>query len=394
MNFNDYKRNLSVGNVHTNGQRHSYEARDVIEHTWYDDPASVTAYLYSWEYDDEQDKNIGLHPQCSKTKIPVEVKYLINSYQSLDKDNVDYRIMFKPSYRCDVPYYNQLFEKKVGAEFPVGLFVDLPNEKGEYRRWLIVSGANTDNRDFPNWSVLFCDYDFKWVYKQKKYHMWGVGRSQNSYNSGIWTDYKVTTVENQRKFILPYNDISKTIFYDQRMIISPPLEIPITWRISKVEGVNPLGVIHYTLAQDVWNPHTDYIEYDEDGNWLGGYADYYNEDNLPIDKSSSDSQDQDTYAEITFAGAEPHIKVNGSYKKITITYYSTQSENPDQTPGAWSYFIDDTDVSDLIKELETDSPNSIKIKFLGDEEYLGRTLVVKNIRDNITAELQLFITSL
>lgn len=206
--------------------------------------------------------------------------------------------------------------------------------------------------------------------------------------------YKVTTVENQRKFILPYNDISKTIFYDQRMIISPPLEIPITWRISKVEGVNPLGVIHYTLAQDVWNSHTDYIEYDEDGNWLGGYADYYNEDNLPIDKSSSDSQDQDTYAEITFAGAEPHIKVNGSYKKITITYYSTQFEDPDQTPGVWSYFIDDTDVSDLIKELETDSPNSIKIKFLGDEEYLGRTLVVKNIRDNITAELQLFITSL
>ena len=206
--------------------------------------------------------------------------------------------------------------------------------------------------------------------------------------------YKVTTVENQRKFILPYNDISKTIFYDQRMIISPPLEIPITWRISKVEGVNPLGVIHYTLAQDVWNSHTDYIEYDEDGNWLGGYADYYNEDNLPIDKSSSDSQDQDTYAEITYAGTEPHIKVNGSYKKITITYYSTQSEDPDQTPGVWSYFIDDTDVSDLIKELETDSPNSIKIKFLGDEEYLGRTLVVKNIRDSITAELQLFITSL
>ncbi len=206
--------------------------------------------------------------------------------------------------------------------------------------------------------------------------------------------YKVTTVENQRKFILPYNDISKTIFYDQRMIISPPLEIPITWRISKVEGVNPLGVIHYTLAQDVWNPHTDYIEYDEDGNWLGGYADYYNEDNLPIDKSSSDSQNQDAYAEITYAGTEPHIKVNGSYKKITITYYSTQSEDPDQTPGEWSYFIDDTDVSDLIKVLETDSLNSIKIKFLGDEEYLGRTLLVKNIRDNITAELQLFITSL
>ena len=180
MNFNDYKQNLTVGGVHTEGQRHSFEAQDIIEHTWYDDPASVTAYLYSWEYDDEQDKNIGLHPQFSKTKIPVEVKYLINSYQSLDKDKVDYRIMFKPSYECNVPYYKDLFEKKVGAEYPIGLFIDLPDNKGIYRRWLIVAEANSNNRDFPNWSVLFCDYNFKWVYKQKKYHMWGVARSQNS----------------------------------------------------------------------------------------------------------------------------------------------------------------------------------------------------------------------
>jgi len=180
MNIYDYKQNLGVGGTHTTGQRHSFEAQGIIEHTWYDDPASCIGYLYSWEYDDEKDKNVGLHPENSKTKIPVDIKYIINSYQSLAKDAVDYRIMFKPSYKCNVPYYSQLFEKKVGAEFPVGLFVDLPNKDGEYRRWLIVGGANTNNGDFPNWSVLFCDYDFKWVYKQKKYHMWGVSRSQNS----------------------------------------------------------------------------------------------------------------------------------------------------------------------------------------------------------------------
>lgn len=207
--------------------------------------------------------------------------------------------------------------------------------------------------------------------------------------------YKITTVENQRKFILPYNDISKNIFYDQRIIISPPLEIPITWRISKVEGVNPLGVINYTLAQDIYNPHTDYVEYDNDGNWLGGYADYYKESNLPSeDATTPSSEDYGTYAEITYAGTDPHIKVNGSYKKINLTYYSTQSDTPDQTPGDWSYYIDDTDASDLVKVLETDSLNSIKIKFLGDEEYLGKILTIKNTRDNVTAELQLQIVSL
>lgn len=180
MNFNTYQRSLGVGGVHTNGQRHTFESKNIVEATWYDDPASCTGYLYSWEYDDEKDKNIGLHPWDSKSKIPVDIKFIINSYQSLSKDNVDYRIMFKPSYKCNVPYYKDLFEKKAGAEYPIGLFIDLPDDKGIYRRWLIVAGANTDNRDFPNWSILFCDYDFKWVYKQKKYHMWGVARSQNS----------------------------------------------------------------------------------------------------------------------------------------------------------------------------------------------------------------------
>lgn len=393
MNFNDYKQNLTMGGVHTNGQRHSYEAQDIIEHTWYDDPASMIAYLYSWEYDDEQDKNTGLHPECSKTKIPVEVKYLINSYQSLDKDNVDYRIMFKPSYRCNIPYYNQLFEKKVGAEFPIGLFVDLPNEKGEYRRWLIVDGANTDNRDFPNWSVLFCDYDFKWVYKQKKYHMWGVRRSQNSYNSGEWLDFKFRSQENQCKFILPYNDISKTLFYNQRIAVSPPLDTPIAWHISKVEGVNPLGIMHYTLAQNEWNQHTDVVEYDNEGNVTGMWCDLLKDTNLPS-KPDSIPEPYDTYAEINYAGTEPHIKVNGSYKKITIAYYNPSEETTDQTPGEWSYWIDDMDASELIKVLDTEDPNTIKVKFLGDEEYLGKVLTIKNTRDTVIGTLQLQIVSL
>lgn len=390
MNFNDYKQSLNM----SNGQRHTYEAKDIIEATWYNDPASCIGYLYSWEYDDEKNSNIGLHPECSKTKIPVEVKFLINSYQSLDKDNVDYRIMFRPSYKCNVPYYNDLFEKKVGAEYPIGLYIDLPDDKGIYRRWIIVAGANTDNRDFPNWSILFCDYDFKWVYKQKKYHMWGVARSQNSYNSGEWTDYKFTSQENQRKFILPYNDISKTIFYNQRMAISPPLDTPLAWHISKIEGANPLGVMHYTLAQESWNFHTDVIEYDDDGNVVGMWCDLLKEDNLPSQPTIPYPPVQDVYAEITYTGSKPQIKINGSYKTITLTYYNSGEVLKNQTPGEWSYSINGADVIDLIKILETESPNTIKIKFLGDEEYLGDVLLIRNTRDEVIAELKLEIASL
>ena len=167
------------------------------------------------------------------------------------------------------------------------------------------------------------------------------------------------------------------------------------WHISKVEGANPLGIMHYTLAQEEWNFHTDVVEYDDDGNVTGMWCDLLSESNLPSqDTTPSPTYLDDIYAEITYSGTKPHIKVGGSYKSITIQYYSNTSEITDQTPGNWEFYINGADVSDYIKILETDNDNTIKIKFLGDEEYLGDVLIVKNTRDEVTAELKLEITSL
>lgn len=213
--------------------------------------------------------------------------------------------------------------------------------------------------------------------------------------SGVWADYRFETTENQTKFILPYNDISKNIYYNLRMVVSVPLPEPIVWRISKVEGLNSPGVIHYTLYQDLWNDHTDVIEKDDDGKITGMWCDLLNDDNLPPQSTPTPPPEEyGNYAVITCAGSKPQIKVNGSYKTVTITYYNSNEALDDQTPGEWSYWIDDTDATDLVKILETDSPNSIKVKFLGDEEYIGKVLIVNNIRDAITAELQLEIVSL
>ena len=205
-------------------------------------------------------------------------------------------------------------------------------------------------------------------------------------------------MENQRKFILPYNDISKNIFYDQRLGITPPLDTPVMWKVSKVEGINPLGVMIYTAVQDLYNPNTDVIEYDLDGNWKGVWADLISDGNLPLnadtDPEAPPIEDDKNYAEITYTGSKPQIKINGGYKSITITYYNSGELIKDQTPGEWSYFIDDTDISDLIQTLETASPNTIKIKFLGDENYLHKVIVVKNTRSDVIAELGLELISL
>lgn len=188
MNFNDYKRSLSMGNVKTSGQRHSYEAQGIVESTWNDDPASCVGWFYDIEHDDEPNKNKGLNPECSKTKIPIPIKYIITSYKSLSKDEVDISIMFKPSYVCNVPYYKDKFQIPTDGSFPVGLYCDIKDHdgllgnKGSWNRWLVVATADSSNNDFPTWAILPCGYKFQWMNDGKKMEMWGVERSQNSYN--------------------------------------------------------------------------------------------------------------------------------------------------------------------------------------------------------------------
>lgn len=152
--------------------------------------------------------------------------------------------------------------------------------------------------------------------------------------------------------------------------------------------------MHYTLAQNEWNQHTDVVEYDNEGNVTGMWCDLLKDTNLPSEPDPT-PEPYDTYAEINYAGTEPHIKVNGSYKKISIAYYNPSEETTDQTPGEWSYWIDNNiDASDLVKVLETEDPNTIKVKFIGDEEFLGKVLTIKNTRDTVVGTLQLQIVSL
>ena len=203
------------------------------------------------------------------------------------------------------------------------------------------------------------------------------------------------TPDNITKAILPYNDVTKTIFYDSRIIISTDLIKPLVWRVSKVEPFAHRGNILFTFKQDIFNEHTDYIERDEDGNIIGYWADMFSETNTPnsIPKKPEPELSGD-YAEITYAGAEPHIKVKGSYKTITITYYNSNVALSNQTPGTWSYFIDGEDASSLVTTLSQYDPNKIKVTFMGDEEYLGKVLVIRNTRDDIVAELQLAIVAI
>lgn len=170
--------------------------------------------------------------------------------------------------------------------------------------------------------------------------------------------------------MLPLTRTTEHLFYNQRMIVDNfVLTQPRAWQISKVNRIHQNGVVLVTLKQDRFDQTRDYIELDDNGNVIGMWADYYAESIQPI----PDVEDN-IYAVITYA-AKPQIKVAGSYKKLTVTFYKNNEET-NWISGTWSYTIDGLDVSGLITSIDGDDGSQIKIRFDGDDSYIGKTLVV------------------
>ena len=388
--FDLYKKQL--GNPKTNGEAHKLESDMVMEATWYNDINAKTAYFYNQSRDEEFNVWDDLHPDKTH-KIPIDVKLFEMEYNSLSKDEQGFHLQFKPSfdYKKVVQYYDEEFTKPFAAHFPVGMYLDYPDEKGIFHRYLVVGQYRQFANQFSTWIVLPCDFKLQWIYKNQKYESWGVLRSQRSYNSGVWTDYKLTTVENQKVIWLPMNDITKTIFYDQRVIISQYRDEPVCWHCSKVEDMNVKGITRYTFAQDLWNSHTDFIEKDEDGNVIGMWADYFtNGDVLPIAPSEPVSV---IYSEISYSGLKPEMRIGGSYKKFTVTFYD-DGEVIEHRDGTWTFTIDGVDVSSMITTLDntqsTDvAENQIKAKITASADYIGKILVVGYESDDIKSNLEI-----
>jgi len=370
--FELYKKLNGASNV---GQAVKAQSDAVMEATWNNDMDSKIAYFYSQEHDDEFETRDDLHPEKSLSKIPVEVKLFEMEYNSLSKDEVAWHLLFKPSfdYRDVIPYYDEDFKKTLHSTFPIGMYFDYPDSKEKYQRWLCVGQYREYGNQFPTFLALPCDHKLQWIYDRKKYESWGVLRSQSSYNSGLWTDFKITTPENQKLIWLPFNEKTSNLFYDQRIVISEPRKEPVVWKCSKVEDMNVKGIIRLTFAQDQWQPHRDCIEKDSDGNVIGLWADYYTDSG--VTPSEETPVEDRAYSKITYVG-KPNIKAGGSFKKFTVTFYDEEGEIGFKL-GQWSFTIDGADASSLVQTDTTDvEQNQIRVRFIGSEDYMGKTLKV------------------
>lgn len=414
--YDFYKRKMQVDthstgkNYPTLGEKLKSEADQLMELTWDNDLAAKTCYIYDHFHDDFFTDEHGItrslaegmtYENTNKTKI--DAKFIIKSYQSMDKDQVEYYLMFRPSQPVrfdegdDLYYYETDFRKRYSATFPIGLWVDLPDDRGVYHKWLIC--RNEPANQFPKYLILPANYELMWVEKNNekriKRRMWCVLRQQMSYTSGVYVDRVFGHTDNQNKLILPMNSITEKFWYtdddskNMRVIVSALIENPTVWKITKCESSSPLGLQKLTLYTNFFNEHTDYVNF-ETGEM---YANYFDSEIAPTDPSTPTTPPSSITARILASTST--IKVGGSYKNLTVNLFNDSNEDitteyADAT-FTWTCSIDNEDWTDKVTWRAGTEYNQKKVKFPNDTSTIGKILSVKCeiVKDNLPIESEI-----
>ena len=79
-----------------------------MEQTFDHDIQAKKCYIYDFYHDDQPDKNQNM-TYDNTTKTPIDAKFIINSYQSIDKDQVPYYLQFRPSQKYSFSENDDLY---------------------------------------------------------------------------------------------------------------------------------------------------------------------------------------------------------------------------------------------------------------------------------------------
>lgn len=405
--YDFYKRKMQVDthstgkNYPTLGEKLKSEADQLMELTWDNDLAAKTCYIYDYFHDDFFIDEHGItrslaegmtYENTNKTKI--DAKFIIKSYQSMDKDQVEYYLMFRPSQSVrfnegdDLYYYETDFRKRYGATFPIGLFVDVPDDRGVYHKWIVCRDEPANQ--FPKYLILPVNYELTWIEKSNdkriKRRMWCCLRQQNSYTIGTYTDRYFTHTDNQNKIWLPMNSITEKFWYifedskNMRVVVSALTEHPTVWTVTKVENSVPFGIQKLTIYTAFWNEHTDYV------NLKTGemYANYFDSEIAPTDPSIPTTPPSSITARIS--ASTSIIKVGGSYKNLTVNLFNDSNDsNEDITTEyadatfTWTCSIDDEDWTNKVTWRAGTEYNQKKVKFPNDTSAIGKIMFIQCI---------------
>ena len=399
--LNLYKKQLTSMSG-TLGQRAKHTSDLLMESTWDNDIQSKVCYIYDYFRDSNVDEEYGFSYR-NTTKHRIDAKFIVTQYGTISKDQVEYHLMFKPSQKLEfiqrdsLYWFEEEYRHPFNVQFPIGMYIDIPDEKGIYRRWLIV--AKEIGNQFEKYSVLPCDYRLQWIDlydgKKVKRQMWGCTRSMKSYTAGLWIDRYFYSLDDVANIWIPLNTITQHFGYsnmigqNQRVCIGAKTPIPLTYKISKVNNAKPIGIIQATLDQDNFNQHLDYVERDNDGNIIGMWANYF--DNIvepPVEDSIPD------IPKCELATANQTLRVGGSYKTITAKFSRNDIDLSDQYSSivkTWNIYVDGEDITatNLVTIKEDSAANAIKVKFANERSYINKVITVRCTVDKSVGEIRL-----
>ena len=170
------------------------------------------------------------------------------------------------------------------------------------------------------------------------------------------------------------------LYYNTRMIIDANvLTEPRAWLISKINRSVSKGVAVFTVTQDLFNEHTDKAIYDENGNVISWWADWNQSVITPeegIPQQDTASLFSSITSKITPSGNTNQIRVGGS-KTFTVSFFE-EDQVIEYDPGTWSFTIDGENAEELLS-LSYPAENKVRVKFNGDDSYIGKILTVQNV---------------
>ena len=131
--YESYKKRMKIDTVSTGknyptlGEKLKSDSDLIMEATWNNDIQSKICYIYDYFHDNEPDKNVGMTYE-NTTKTRIDAKFIVKSYQSLDKDQIEYYIKFRPIEKTKfneddgLYYFETDYRNRYGVQdFPIGL---------------------------------------------------------------------------------------------------------------------------------------------------------------------------------------------------------------------------------------------------------------------------------
>lgn len=256
MDIQSYRKFLSSHGSNL-GQVKRNQANEIINNTFTIDPTYKQVYILTpdgWKFED--------------------AKYQFHTAHSILKDAVDYYLQFRPH-----------------VHYPIGSYVIVPDDASpqinlsteemknpfnqpvnERTQWWIIVGRDEANA-FVRYNILKCNWNFQWMYDGKIQSCYGALRNANSYTSGKWTDEISSSLDNLIGAWLPdlyhiYGENvqtlgmsdTRTIFYEQRFMITNNILEPRVYQVTKIVDVFPHGIMKLSLKQDDYHATRDNVD--------------------------------------------------------------------------------------------------------------------------------------